>query len=121
MSPDLESRLRAALRPIVPSDELEKKLIARVTDEPRHSRPIRSRFLWGGLNSRARWLSAAAAASLLVAVGIQNRGQQRERESGLEARRQVVEALRMTSQKLNLAYETVKSQSTSLADENPGA
>jgi hypothetical protein len=32
MSPDLESRLRAALRPIVPSDELEKKLIARVTN-----------------------------------------------------------------------------------------
>jgi hypothetical protein len=28
--------------------------------------------------------------------------------------------LRVTSQKLNLAYEAVKSQSTSLADEKPG-
>jgi anti-sigma-K factor RskA len=121
MSPDLESRLRAALRPVAPSDELEKNLIARVTDEPRYARPKHHRFGWAGSKSRARWLAAAAAASLLVAVGIQNRGQQRERESGLEARRQVVEALRMTSQKLNLAYETVKSQSTSLADENPGA
>jgi hypothetical protein len=37
--------------------------------------------------------------------------QARERANGLEARRQVVEALRMTSQKLNLAYETVKSES----------
>jgi hypothetical protein len=31
-----------------------------------------------------------------------------------------VEALRMTSQKLNLAYEAVKHQSTSLTDEKSG-
>jgi hypothetical protein len=46
--------------------------------------------------------------------------QQRLQQSGLEARRQVVEALRMTSQKLNLAYEAVKNQSTSLSDEKSG-
>ena len=40
---------------------------------------------------------------------------------GLEARREVLEALRVTSQKLNLAYEAVKSQSTSLTDAQSGA
>jgi len=59
---------------------------------------------------------------VLIGVGLQNRLQvRRERENGLEARRQVVEALRVTSQKLDLAYEIVKSQSSSFTDENPGA
>jgi hypothetical protein len=39
----------------------------------------------------------------------------------MEARREVVEALRMTSQKLNLAYEAVQSQASSLSGETPGA
>jgi len=42
-------------------------------------------------------------------------------QSGLEARREVLEALRVTSQKLQLAYEAVKSQSAPLPDEKTGA
>jgi hypothetical protein len=56
-----------------------------------------------------------------LAVGIQQHLQeQRLRQSGLEARREVLQALRVTSQKLNLAFEAVKSQSTALADEESG-
>jgi hypothetical protein len=106
MSGDIESRLRAALRPVEPSDEFTRTLVARVTADRRPA--------W--------WLTASVAASLLVAAGIQHHLQgAREREDGLEARRQVIEALRVTSQKLDLAYEAVKSQSTSLADDQPGA
>jgi len=123
MSQDLESQLRAALRPVAPSKALETQLIARVTAEPPHAPPKAGRFGWTGSHSKTRWLSVAAAACLLIAVGMQNHLQEerRERDHGLEARRQVVEALRVTSQKLDLAYEIVKSQSGSLADENPGA
>jgi hypothetical protein len=46
--------------------------------------------------------------------------ERRETQRGLEARRQVIEALRMTSQKLNLAYEVIKSQSSFPADDKPG-
>ena|SRR5271165_7263082 len=121
MNEDLESQLRAALRPVAPSKAFEKQLIARLTGKPPHAQPKAGRG-WAGLQSRTRWLSAAAAACLLIAVGMQHQLQERrERDHGLEARRQVVEALRVTSQKLNLAYEIVKSQSTALADENPGA
>jgi hypothetical protein len=61
------------------------------------------------------------AASLLIAVGIQHHLQERrETQRGLEARRQVIEALRVTSQKLNLAYEVIKSESSSPADDKPG-
>jgi hypothetical protein len=122
MSQDLESQLRAALRPIAPSTAFEKKLIACLTDNPQQAQPQAGRRGWTGSHPRTRWLSVAAAACLLIAVGMQNRMQvRRERENGLEARRQVVEALRVTSQKLDLAYEIVKSQSSSFADDNPGA
>jgi len=122
MSQDLESQLREALRPIAPSATFEKKLIASVTADAQHSQPKAGRVGGSGWHSRTRWLSVAAAACLLVAVGLQNRMQlRRERENGMEARRQVVEALRVTSQKLDLAYEIVKSQSSSFTDDNPGA
>jgi hypothetical protein len=111
MSNDLESRLRAALRPVAPSDDFRRTVMAGV--QPRIARR--------GFRPAVWWMSAALAASLIMAVGVQRNVQEsRERQNGLEARREVVEALRVTSQKLNLAYETVKSQSYSLADDEPG-
>jgi hypothetical protein len=119
MSQDLESRLRAALRPVAPGDDFAHKLMARVT-APAPVQPRRFRT-WGGIKPNAWWISAGLAASLLLAVGVQRYAQEsRERENGLEARREVVEALRVTSQKLNLAYEAVKSQSSSLGGEKSG-
>jgi hypothetical protein len=129
MSNDIESKMRAALRPLEPSEEFSQKLMARLEQPaqpgqpgagrpgqpPRHSLPAR------GLRPLAWWLSASLAASVILAVGVQQHlQQQRLQQSGLEARREVLEALRMTSQKLNLAYETVKRQSTSLSDEKSG-
>jgi hypothetical protein len=61
------------------------------------------------------------AASLLSAIGVQQYLQlRRETASGLEARREVIEALHITSEKLNLAYEVIKSQSSSPADGRSG-
>ena len=120
MSEDLESRLRAALRPVAPSDEFTQNLIARVTaDQGSRSNAHGARRR----NPRASawWLSATMAASLLIAAGIEHHLQERrETERGLEARRQVIEALRVTSQKLNLAYEVIKNESSSPADDKPG-
>lgn len=106
---DLESQLRAALRPAAPREAFTKTLLAQIslTRQPRTT--LR----------RTAWLTASLAATLLLAVGARQHVQDlRNRESGLEARRQVIEALRMTSQKLDLAYEAVKNQS---ASETPGA
>lgn len=121
MSEDLESRLRAALRPVEPREDFTRNLIARVTADP-NAQSSRRRFGRRRFKRPAWWLTAGAAASLLIAVGIQHHLQERrEREGGLEARRQVIEALRVTSQKLDLAYEAVRSQSSSLAADPPGA
>jgi hypothetical protein len=120
MSKDIESGMRAALRPVAPSDEFSQKLLAQVVADP-PARPKSIRFISQGARPLAWWLAASLAASLILAVGIQQHLQEeRLRQSGLEARREVLQALRVTSQKLNLAFEAVKSQSTALADEEPG-
>jgi hypothetical protein len=119
MSEDIESQLRAALRPVAPSEEFSQKLLAGVTNEAAARKP---RCAAGRLHPLAWWFSASLAASVVLAVGVhQHLQQQRLQQTGLEARREVMEALRVTSQKLNLAYEAVKSQSTSLTVEQSGA
>jgi hypothetical protein len=101
--------MRAALRPVAPRDEFNRKLLARLAVAGH-----RKRSDW--------WIPASLAASILLAFGVQHHLQaERDLKNGLEARREVLEALRMTSQKLNLAYEAVKSQSSSLDAEKPGA
>jgi hypothetical protein len=118
MSKDIESEMRAALRPLAPREEFAQKLLANVTSQP----PAKARRRATGRHPLAWWFSAGLAASVLLAVGVhQHLQQQRLQQSGLEARREVLEALRVTSQKLNLAYEAVKSQSTALTDEQSGA
>jgi hypothetical protein len=121
MSHDIESRLHSALRPVAPSDEFSQRLLRRIVLRPVVQPEVR-RIGAGGRHPLAWWLTASLAATLILAVGVhQHLQQQRLQQSGLEARREVMEALRMTSQKLNLAYEAVKSQSTSLTDEQSGA
>ena len=120
MSEDLESRLRAALTPVAPRPEFTRNLIARLTADKGTEADTRGRRR-PGPKAAAWWLSAGIAASLLIAAGVQHHLQERrETERGLEARREVIEALRMTSEKLNLAYEAIKSQSSSPADDRPG-
>jgi hypothetical protein len=108
MSKEIEARVSAALRPVAPREEFSQKLLARVMAErPVPSRP--RRLFSEGARPLAWWLTASLAACLILAIGVQQHVQeQRLRQSGLEALREVVEALRVTSQKLNLAYEAVK-------------
>jgi len=112
MNDDLESRLRAALRPVEPRKEFSAQLLERLTAEAPRPTAIRapraSRF-----RSSPWWLTAGVAASLLIALGVQHqRAELDQRERGLEARRQVIEALRVTNQKLELAYRVVRSESS---------
>jgi hypothetical protein len=56
-----------------------------------------------------RWQSAVAVVTV-VAVGflVVHRWQAQQVQDGLEARRQVMEALQVTSEKLDLAWRVVK-------------
>jgi len=110
MNDDLESRLRQALRPVPPGEEFSARMLKRVTlaspasASSRNAPPRRVAASW--------WLSAGLAASLLLALGIRHRqSEAQQRLAGLAARQQVFAALRVTNQKLDLAYRTVRSES----------
>jgi hypothetical protein len=117
MKKDLESELRDALRPVAPSADFTRRLIAQVDAKAGGAQPPRK-----GPVARSLWWASGLAASLAIALGVQQHVRaQRELAEGLEARRQVLQALQMTSQKLDLAYEAVKKQSSSLEDAESGA
>lgn len=100
MSNELNDRLRAALRPIDPGERFTRSVLARIASEPvptAQARRMRNRGL--------PWLAATALATC-AALGLI--AHQHEAQAGLEARRQVMEALRVTSEKLDLAYQVVK-------------
>jgi hypothetical protein len=139
----LESQLRDALRAVAPSEAFTEALLARLASErsrelgrePRSEQaparagsPNDARAASGAGRVTGRtgrysgwWLSASLAASVLVAVGAaQHLKAEHERERGLEAKREVIEALRVTNQKLDLAYQAVRTQGDSLSEGDPG-
>jgi negative regulator of sigma E activity len=109
MSDDLDNSLRKALRPIDPGEAFTARVLARVAAEPQRSRGWR----------RVVWLPAALAAGVVLVLVALHVWRERQEEAGLAARDQVMEALRVTSEKLDLAYRTVNSPPP--ADDGPGA
>jgi len=105
MNEELEKRLRQALRPVDPGEDFAAQVLARV------ARKRIARFIW---------LPAALAASLVLAVAVRYEWQQQQEAAGLEARRQVLEALRVTSDKLDLAYHMVNSPAPAHRNDNSG-
>jgi len=96
MHEELESRLREALRPTTPPPDFAARVMARVAPTQRR----RATAAW--------WLAAGLAAAVLIAVGVQSHlKQQRDIQAGMEARREVMQALRVTNQKFDLAVRTV--------------
>jgi len=120
---DLDAELRAALRPVEPPDGFTARVMARVAarqqsanQQPQGQRPPSRRAPlrraapgWGA----PRWrLPLGLAAAVLLSLGVYVRVHlQRQQLAGLEARRQVIEALRLTDQKFDLAFQTVREAS----------
>lgn len=97
---DLDAELRSALRPLEPPRGFSERVMARVA--PVRMRPV-----------RVRWrvpvgLAATVLLGLGIYIGVQH--EQRQQLAGLEARRQVIEALRLTDQKLAIVSETVRDE-----------
>jgi hypothetical protein len=131
MNESFEDQLRRALRPVDAPQGLAERVLAALPERraatvtsiaaarPPASRP-RHRYL----------MPAALAASLLcavfvgqkVATQLEERAQQAQRiaeERGREASRELMQALRITSQKLDRAYEAMQEPPAPGAEENP--
>jgi type IV secretory pathway VirJ component len=111
MSKDFEQQLREAMQPVDPEGGFEQRVMARVADKSARKRA-----------KVTRWVSVALAASVAFAaiVGTHQWQEHRERQ-GLEARRQLLEALRVTGEKLDVAYQAVNREPEPPSDDRSGA
>jgi hypothetical protein len=112
---NLERRLRSALGAVDPGEGFTPRVLARIAAEPAHAAPPARA---GALVS---WLTFGLAASVVLAVLLAHEWQVRRLEQGREARRQLIEALRVTDEKLNLAYRVVNSREGTAPPEHSGA
>jgi AcrR family transcriptional regulator len=112
MSNDLEEQLRGALRSVDPGKEFAQSVMSRIESEPR-ARPSRPPGF--------QWLSAATLVAVVLGVFITHEWHARREQQGFEAREQLIEALRVTGEKLDLAYRVVNDEAHSPTGKNSGA
>jgi hypothetical protein len=119
VSRDLEEQLRRALRPVDPGEEFTARVLARVAQEPA---PERLAGVRAAVYTRRRlWLPLGLAASLAAALILRREWHEPRDLQGLQARQQLIEALRVTSQKLDLAYRIVNTPPPSGGAPDSGA
>lgn len=106
MGENLDEKLRAALRPVDPDGDFANDVLAHIEAHERHSskkltfarRPLRWQIP----------VALAASVAIAIIVGLGWRQQQLE---GLRAREQLIEALHVTSSKLDLVHQIVEERS----------
>ena len=105
MSNELNDRLRAALRPVDPGESFTQGVLARSAAQP----PRVPASAHGAVRMlELRWLSGALLAVVTTGFLATHQWRAEHAQQAEEARRQVMEALRVTSEKLDLAYRVVK-------------
>ena len=115
MSDDLEDSLRAALRPVAPGEKFTAGVMARIADESTHTlrapRPYATAL---------RWTSVALAVSLVMGLLVARELRLRHTQRGLEARAELLQALRLTGEKLDIAYRVVNDEEHTEPAKDPG-
>jgi hypothetical protein len=112
MTDELENQLRRALRPVDAPEGFAERLMKRLPERKAPvlvALPVRPKKA-----PRNFALPSALAASLVAAVLLgqqlaHDRDRRLEQAAGLAAKQELMQALRVTSQKLDLAYEAVNS------------
>ena len=117
---NLKTSCAGAWRPVDAPEGFTERLMAAL---PAERKPTVVAFVPKAARpARHFGVPAALAASLLVAVflGVQSgqRSRAREQQKGIAASQQLMQALRVTSQKLDLAYEAVNNPPTAGDEEN---
>jgi hypothetical protein len=115
----LDDELRRVLKPVDPGPGFTTRVLAAVeaardgrnpagSDDTRDARARSPLARHRGILGRRPWLWPALAASLVSAVvGVRWVEERREAERGRQATEQVMQALRVTSSKLNLARDVI--------------
>ncbi|HKU91678.1 MAG TPA: hypothetical protein VJP84_17940 [Steroidobacteraceae bacterium] len=116
MNEEFENRLRRALRPVDAPAGFAERVMHALPAQQAASNVVPLAIVRKPSAPMSAWrrfsTPAALAASLLVAVftgqHVAALKAEREQQAGLAASRELMQALRLTSQKLDLAYEAVQ-------------
>ncbi len=114
---ELEQALRRALRPVDPGEDFQDRVLARVgaaatttaTEAARVPNAAMRGTRHGRLGASGRWgLAALLAACVIAGIGLARLRQEGlERQRGLEARAQLLEALNIASANVNAVRAVV--------------
>lgn len=124
MSENFENELRRALRPVdAPAGFTER--VMRALPAQREPAPPKFRESSAQRMKRRFGIPAAFAAALLLSIGLaqhvadvtRGRVAAEKEAAGLAASRELMQALHVTSQKLDLAYQAVKTPPPPAGDE----
>jgi hypothetical protein len=110
MNDDFEKQLREALCPVDPAPGFAARVSARIENQRRKRWPL----------AHYRWAPVALAASVLLSLILAYGWQSWRLRQGLAARQQLIEALRLTGEKLDLAYRGVQDASRPAARGDAG-
>jgi len=112
---DIEESLPRAMRPVEPPQGFAERVMRALPERtaPANVVPLSIVRKTAPVTAWRRFsVPAALAASLLIAVftgqHVATLQAEREEQAGLAASRELMQALRVTSQKLDLAYEAVQ-------------
>lgn len=118
---DFEGELRRRLRPVDAPEGFAERLLLALPVEQK-SKVVALARRAARPSARQFGMPAALAASLAVAVflgvHVANDRALREEQKGIAASQELMQALRVTSQKLDLAYEAVNNPPTAGDEEN---
>jgi hypothetical protein len=117
MNHDLEKSLRSALRPVDPGEKFTRSVMARVaTDHESGTGSYAPRPRATAL----RWMSVAVATSLLIGFLVAREWHIRRTQRGLEARAELIQALELTGENLEIAYRAIKDEERPGSDPDSG-
>ena len=122
MNTDLDNELRKTLRPVDPEEGFAERVMSRIESAPAPMSVSASERVPPGRRSlRLRNWPAALAASVVLGVALVYGWHADRERRGLEARRQLLEALHITGEKLDVAYRGVRRESQPSPNDDAGA
>lgn len=110
---ELDDALRAALRPEDPGEAFTRSVMSRLAAEEPRPRML--------LSGARRWWLGAVAASVLVGILTLHALHVRRVEHGLQARQQLIQALRLARDKLDYARRMVNQDTSAESQKDSGA
>ena len=107
MTDDLDKALHRALRPQRPDEEFADRIVARLDSSAAPPAPARL-YIMRSRVFRSRWLPVALAACLIAGIGVvQMRQRALEAERANQARAQLLQALSIASDNVNIVRAAV--------------